>query len=1237
MGMDNAIIIKQSYFNGIKVAIDAMNEFFGSGFTTKNFPTVGEEYDLDPTIERIITRLDAIDPTWLKDETKYSAVINMINEAISKIDPENGIYQTIIDQNNEALLSAIDGYVGIKMLNAIADHFDDFTKLINGIYTFELFTKTSQFTEAINQFSQFLQWNEIPELDLEEKIFDEGAYVQGIFKEGLITLPDTLTIESETERIVNRQDLQGVDIYVDDEEDTVQEAAEINYFASYKPAHMKYNNGSRKFIISNEFEAVVNDFISGLRKCDSTDDLKNFFNESMSKYAKMFSRVIVPFILVKVLTNPKKCSVDYDKEVFKRYTDSYRSILDQNTGARRFENYDIFTTFKTDKEGTIKFIDNFFKLKLVNDKDAAIANNTLLTLFNIFDSRIYLDIVYNLAPEAIKNEQNENQFVTSTRAGINKNSRSQNAYTEAEPAEDNKKEDKKPETPEAVTEYVSKELDKLGDMSISDMRYNEHFQYLIQKEIDTLDQKLYNQGISAFDVCEYIGESFTAVNPEPDEFVMEANITKRRETLQSTIASLMTVMEDIVELDNRHAWNNNTLSHWSSTTAGGFLFLFPKGYGSSKMHTDIKQAFFQTKKAVKGKTGGLTPEQKRTLAKLHDYVGNIWREVKMFWVNPLNLPKKFGLLINDKKSNVTKNIARNAHAIVALKPKLEFLQDEDFITEAWYDGSPDYIYQEATTEANRERLNSSIVVVINDMKKISEINKQKAWTNNEAISTFARKNKIIVDIKQAIKYANRARSATAAGKLDDSQKSTLENLVAKLTEILKTASFIRKNPLIGKNVKTADSTKKIAMLADEIIGMESSLAFAKDKPVEDRTLPHPKKGTEETKSTDDTSSDTTTTESFEVNIPTFEEFIAEAYDGSVPNYMRERFKISDKLKTTLEKADVPDIPYNPVPDLVDSINTKVDTSGDQLDSMLGSGFEESEEGQEAKKEGTTVINITYNYTNSFNKNSNNTTDDHSTGKKTITNTTVNGTGKGSNNNNNSNGSVDTKDSDNSSSSSNKKKLSSGKTIEEMFALLESKEPQSIVTEASDVPKETLLTKAYDRDKKSLAKQQENKRKAQTVAGTTKAVFKPTLRLKNWLTGMVDSLINRDEDKVKHELLENPSYRSAVFKAMRLALRAGLIGVAFSIQPWLGVGLFGANVARAADKQRLKKELRRELETELKIIDQKIEDLGRRSYSDDGANQEKYKLMRMKNEIQKKLVDLGGSATAFGKTRDSMYY
>lgn len=1226
MSMDNAIIIKQSYFSGIKVAIDALNEFFGSGFEVKNFPTVGEDYDLDPTIERLITRLDTVDPTWLKDDTKFNEIIHMINDEIAKLDPANGIYQSIIDQNNETLLAAIDSYVGIKMLNIIADNFNDFSKLVNGIYTFELFTKTSQYTEAINKFSQFLQWNEIPELDLEEKIFDEGMYVQGIFKEGLISLPDSLTIESETERIINRQDLdQSIEVYVDDEADDenapVQEAAEINFFASYKPAHMKYNNSSRKFIVSNEFTAVVDDFISGLRKCDSTDDLKNFFAGSMAKYAKMFGRVVVPCILVRVLTNPKKTTnIDYDKDLFKRYTDSYRSILNQNTGARRFENYDIFTTFKTDKEGTIKFLNDFFKLKLVNDKDASITNNTLLTLFNIFDSRIYLDIVYNLAPNAIKNEQNENQFVTSTRSGINKNSRTNNAYSDkVDNKEEELKDEKKPETPDAVTEYVTSELAKFGDMSISDMRYNEHYQYIISKEIDTLDQKLYNLGISPFDMCEYIGESFNVINPEPDEFVIEASVTKKRETLQTTVASLMVAMEEIVELNKRNAWNNNTLSHMSRTSAGLFHWLFPNG-GSSKAHTDIKQAYFQIGKAIKGKSGGYSPDQLKALSELRDHVEKIWIDVKKFWINPLNASKRWGLFVNDKKSNVSKHIADAAEAIVKLKPRLEFLQDESFVNEAWYDGSPDYVYQEATTEENRSRLNTAINAVMSDLKAISEKNKQHGWTNNEAISTFARKSKIYSDIHEALKYSKRA-IGTAAGKLEDAQSSTLEELVKKLNEILKAAAFIRHNPLIGTNVKSAEATKKIATLADEILGMAESLKFTADKPVEDRSIPHIDKK-------DSASSDKkneTTTEGY-VELKTFEEFITEAYDGSVPNYMRERFKISDKLKTSLEKADIPDVPYNPVPDLAESIDTKIETSGDEIDSMLGSGFEDSDAGQAAAKKGTTVINITNNYTNSFNKNSNNTTDDHSTGKKIITNT-VTSTEKGSNNNNNSDSSVDTKDS--------KKKLSSGKTIEEMFSFLESKEPQSIVVEASDVPKQTLLTKAYDRDKNKLAKQQGNKRKVQTIAGTTKAVFKPTLRLKNWLQGMVDSLINRDEDKVKSELLENPSYRSAVYKAMRLALRAGLIGVAFSIQPWLGVGLLGVNVARLADKQRLRKECRRELETELKIIDKKIQDLSGR-YNDAGAQEYKYKLMRIKGDIQKKLIQLGGSPTAFGKSSESMY-
>ena len=161
---------------------------------------------------------------------------------------------------------------------------------------------------------------------------------------------------------------------------------------------------------------------------------------------------------------------------------------------------------------------------------------------------------------------------------------------------------------------------------------------------------------------------------------------------------------------------------------------------------------------------------------------------------------------------------------------------------------------------------------------------------------------------------------------------------------------------------------------------------------------------------------------------------------------------------------------------------------------------------------------------------------------------------GSNNNNNSNDSVDTKDS--TSKKDGEQKLSNGKTIQEMFMFLESKEPRSSGNNAGDPPKADLLTKAMDADRKTLAKQKSAEKGVQKIANTGKAVLKPISRTKAWLTKMVDSLIKRDEDKVKAELIENHSYRSAIFKANRIALKLGLIGISFAIQPYLGAIALG---------------------------------------------------------------------------------
>jgi hypothetical protein len=56
------IVIKKTYFDNIKVAIDAMNKFFASSFKTKAFPVVNDEFQLDRIISRTISWLDNIEP-----------------------------------------------------------------------------------------------------------------------------------------------------------------------------------------------------------------------------------------------------------------------------------------------------------------------------------------------------------------------------------------------------------------------------------------------------------------------------------------------------------------------------------------------------------------------------------------------------------------------------------------------------------------------------------------------------------------------------------------------------------------------------------------------------------------------------------------------------------------------------------------------------------------------------------------------------------------------------------------------------------------------------------------------------------------------------------------------------------------------------------------------------------------------------------------------------------------------
>jgi hypothetical protein len=241
-------------------------------------------------------------------------------------------------------------------------------------------------------------------------------------------------------------------------------------------------------------------------------------------------------------------------------------------------------------------------------------------------------------------------------------------------------------------------------------------------------------------------------------------------------------------------------------------------------------------------------------------------------------------------------------------------------------------------------------------------------------------------------------------------------------------------------------------------------------------------------------------------------------------------------------------------------------------------------------------------------------DSHNTSNvnKTSTTNSHNSDSRGTNNYNNSNTSSDTV------ASKDDNKLSNGLTVNEMFTILESIEPLSEAAGAKP-PKEDSLTKAMDKDRRLLSTQQEAKKKVQKGINTTRAALKPVSRAKQWMTNIVDSLIKRDEDEVKAQIVESPSYRTALYKASRLALKLGLVGVAWTVSGYLAAAVAGIEVLKAIDKDRLKKEVQGEMITEIKILDDKIDRL--EEVGTPEALKKKYEYMRMRN----KMVNMAATA------------
>lgn len=181
--------------------------------------------------------------------------------------------------------------------------------------------------------------------------------------------------------------------------------------------------------------------------------------------------------------------------------------------------------------------------------------------------------------------------------------------------------------------------------------------------------------------------------------------------------------------------------------------------------------------------------------------------------------------------------------------------------------------------------------------------------------------------------------------------------------------------------------------------------------------------------------------------------------------------------------------------------------------------------------------------------------------------------------------------------------------------------ESFLIESSDDPDKPesdhpIRDALMDIDQKTTKLQQGAKKKVQEVQNAGKAFMKPINRTGQWVSKMVHEWRDLDETKLK-EKIADPYARKGLFNAIRTAIKYGSLAKAGLLMNPLFLFLAGYRKYTVnANKDRLRNEMMGELEAEIEIINEKISD----AKHDKKA---KYRLMRFKNELEKKKLRVGG--------------
>lgn len=165
------------------------------------------------------------------------------------------------------------------------------------------------------------------------------------------------------------------------------------------------------------------------------------------------------------------------------------------------------------------------------------------------------------------------------------------------------------------------------------------------------------------------------------------------------------------------------------------------------------------------------------------------------------------------------------------------------------------------------------------------------------------------------------------------------------------------------------------------------------------------------------------------------------------------------------------------------------------------------------------------------------------------------------------------------------------------------------TEVPDKPKEDLATKiqnkALDHDVKRKEKQAIHQEARVKLKNAGKAVMSGPSGWFNSAKKFTDDIDRMDDDRRKSFFMK-PGYRHRIFKNMKLSL---LYGTATKANIFLlPVTMLIRHFSKDKDR-RIRNELIRELDVEIKVCEEKISDA-----NSNGDQSEKYKLMRIKEKL-----------------------